>query len=73
MEPKTTDSSAPASFAYGEYKQEDEQIESPAGSAVLTRPARVFTPEEEAKLYRKVRLATGGFLAPTDWCDLHAD
>ena len=58
MKDQPTDSSAATSLAYGEYKQEDEQLEVPAGNALLTRPARVFTPEEEKKLYRKVGTPT---------------
>ncbi|KAL8293321.1 hypothetical protein RQP46_000022 [Phenoliferia psychrophenolica] len=63
MKGQPTETPSPASFAYGEYKAEDEQIESPAGHAVLTRPARVFTPEEEAKLYRKIDIRIMPILA----------
>ncbi|KAL8277541.1 hypothetical protein RQP46_010096 [Phenoliferia psychrophenolica] len=47
---------APTSLNYSEFKQEDQYIENPAGDSVLRRPTRVFTPEEEAKLYRKIDL-----------------
>ncbi|KAK4700799.1 hypothetical protein P7C70_g5443, partial [Phenoliferia sp. Uapishka_3] len=44
------------SFTYGEYKQEDEQIENPSDNVALKRPARVFTEAEEKALYRKLLL-----------------
>lgn len=44
----------PVHYAYAEYKETDQQLESASDNKVLTRPARVFTPEEEKKLYRKV-------------------
>lgn len=40
---------------YGEYKAEQAHLEHAGGQVgAIVRPARVFSPEEEAKLYRKL-------------------
>lgn len=58
---KSGEATPTAGYEYSEYKNHDEQIE---GSVkVLSRPARVFTPEEEAKLYRKVDMRIMPILA----------
>ena len=50
MEPGTS-----ATHSFAEFKQENQHIEDPAGDVLIKRPDVTFTPEEEKKLYRRVR------------------
>lgn len=64
MEKNSTDVTPPSeSYGYSEYKNHAEHLEGGKDMKVLTRPTRVFTAEEERKLYRKVDMRIMPILA----------